>query len=125
MLRLHDLPPDAARAAINDGDFPAEIVGRGNVAIVMTQDWCPDWMLMRSWLIRMERANQPSAIEIDAYLFVYNKADFFSEFMGFKENSFGNYRIPYVRYDVDGEFTGDSNQLSADRFLRRFNDTTR
>lgn len=120
MIQIHDLPNDAALAAIREGEFPSTIIGRPHVAIVMTQNWCPDWLRMRSWLKRMEKAGEPAGFDLDVYVLIYNKTDYFTEFLHHKENSFGNSVIPYVRYYAVGTYLGDSNQLSRDQFLATF-----
>ncbi len=120
MIRIHDLPDDAARAAIREGDFPSTITSQPHVAVLMTQHWCPAWLMMRSWLKEMANSGEPAARDIDVYVLIYNKVDYFTEFMSYKENSFGNRLVPYVRYYAAGSYLGDSNQLSPDRFLARF-----
>lgn len=120
MIRIHDLPEEDALAAIRDGEFPPTITGQPHAAVVMTQNWCPDWLRMRSWLKRMEKAGEPTGLDIDLYVLIYNKVDYFTEFLRHKENSFGNRLIPYVRYYAAGAYLGDSNQVSRDQFLARF-----
>lgn len=117
---MHDLPDDAGRVAIRDGDFPTTITSQPHVAVVMTQNWCGDWKLMHTWLKRMENEGRPTDRDIEVYLLVYNKVRYFTEFLHYKENTFGNRLIPYVRYYSAGSYLGDSNQLSADKFLARF-----
>jgi len=120
MIKIHDMPDDAALAAIQDGDFPSAITAGSHVAVVMTQNWCPDWLMMRSWLRKMSKKGEPATRDIDVYLLIYNKVHYFSEFLRHKENSFENQLIPYVRYYADGTYLGDSNQVSRDQFLARF-----
>lgn len=120
MIRIHDLPDEAALAAIREGEFPSTITSGSHVAVIMTQNWCPDWMLMHSWLKGLARSGEPAHRDIDVYLLVYNKVAYFREFMLHKENSFGNHLIPYVRYYRNEICLGDSNQLSERKFLSRF-----
>ena len=49
----------------------------------------------------------------------YDGLPFFEEFMTFKENTFDNREIPYVRYYRDGVCTGTSNYVSLEGFLHR------
>jgi len=121
VIRLHELPDDAALVAMNEGEFPHTVTGGAKVAVVMTQSWCPDWLGMRTWLRQLEQANEPAHSDIDVYVLVYNKVPYFREFMRFKETAFGNSRIPYVRYYSDGQYLGDSNQVQTVAFLSRFN----
>jgi hypothetical protein len=120
MVRLLDLTQEAARAAIALGDFPASVIAGPRVAVVMTQNWCPDWFIMKSWLGRLERSGEPTTFDIDVYVFVYNRAPFFREFMEHKEQSFGNYLIPYVRCYRDGKLVAEGNRFSAGSFLKVF-----
>lgn len=120
MLRILDLPDDAARECIRNGDFPASVLGEGNTAVVMTQNWCPDWFFMKSWLKRMEKSGKPTDVDIDVYVLVYNGKPFFSEFMDHKEKKFGNFQIPYVRYYRSGLYVGESNQVRPGRFEEMF-----
>jgi hypothetical protein len=120
MIRIHDLPDEAARAAIRDGEFPSTITGGTHVAVIMTQNWCTDWMMMRSWLRHLAKNGKPTERDIDVYVLVYNKVEYFKEFQVHKENTFGNPLIPYVRYYSGGVYRGDSNQLRESPFLARF-----
>ena len=120
MIRLNDLPHDAALSAIDEGEFPAQITGGANVAVIMTQSWCADWIRMRVWLRELAAAGQPSGPDIDVYVLTYNKTGFRSQFLRHKEEVFGNALIPYVRYYRNGVCTGDSNQIGQEEFLSRF-----
>ena len=120
MIKIHNLSDDAALAAIRDGEFPSVITDQPHVAVVMTQNWCPDWLRMRSWFKRMEKAKEPVDRDVEVYILIYNKVDYYKEFLHHKENSFGNRLIPYVRYYAAGTYLGDSNQLSPDQFFARF-----
>jgi hypothetical protein len=55
-----------------------------------------------------------------AFLYAeYDLEPWFESFMAFKEDSFGNREVPYVRYYREGVFSGESNYLSADGFTTR------
>jgi hypothetical protein len=98
-----------------DGEFGQEVTASAScVAVVLTQSWCPQWMMMRMWLDRAEK-------DTDARIFVmeYDKEDFFEEFMAFKEDVFGNRSVPYIRYYRDGVFTGDGNFIGRDGFVAK------
>jgi hypothetical protein len=120
MVHLHALPDDAALAAIESGEFPADVTGAPNVAIIMTQSWCVDWIRMKAWLARFERRGAPENLEINVYVLEYNKVDYFHRFMEHKESVFANAQIPYIRYYSNGEFRGESNAVYRDDFLKRF-----
>ncbi|MDC7223193.1 MAG: hypothetical protein PQJ60_05585, partial [Spirochaetales bacterium] len=69
--------------AVSQGDFSDEILkSHERVAIVLTQSWCPQWMMMRHWLSRMEE-------DLHIYFAEYERMDSYHSFMYFKENSFG------------------------------------
>ena len=117
MIRQHGIDEESAREAIADGEFPEAMrTSRGLVAIVLTQDWCPQWTAMKRWLDEQEQTEAPEE-EIDVYELEYNRASFGDEFMRFKEEVLGNRLIPYVRYYRNGELVGESNYLSGERFL--------
>lgn len=121
MIRMHDLPDSAALHAIEQGDFSDDIIGSGErVAVIMTQHWCPDWLVMRRWLVKAERKREPESPDIDVYVLIYNKVDYFDKFRRHKEASFGNDSIPYARYYRSGSYIGDSNHLSRDSFVKQF-----
>jgi len=46
-------------------------------------------------------------------------ATFFDEFMNFKETTYENREIPYVRYYKDGKYSSCSNYVSLEGFLHR------
>ena len=100
--------------AIDEGEFPAEIVGSSKfVAIVLTQSWCPQWTMMSAWL--EDSAKEP---ETNVFFCEYDQEPFFEKFMAFKENVLGNRSVPYVRYYRDGVLVGQGNFVSRDGFAR-------
>ena len=123
MIHRKTLTEGDARYAMSNGDFPQSVAAsRDFVAVILTQSWCPDWTWMRDWLDRQGSGGQadPEEMEIDVYELEYNRVDYFEEFRHFKERTFANDLIPYVRYYVRGRFVGDSNQVSAKAFYSRF-----
>jgi hypothetical protein len=100
--------------AVKKGDFePLE----GTGALILTQSWCPQWKAMKSYLPEAEKAGNNVTI-----LYVeYDTEAFFTEFMIFKENTYQNRGIPYVRYFQEGGFSGESNYVSLQGFLHRLN----
>lgn len=120
MIRIHTLPDDAAQAAMDTGEFPQAITSGARVAVVMTQSWCPDWLRMNAWLTGFARQEKPADRDIDVYVLVYNKTDYFQRFLKLKEEVFGNGEIPYIRYYSNGTCTGESNYVPRGGFLARF-----
>ena len=120
MIHLHELPDSAVQYAIENGDFPEDILAEEHVAVIMTQSWCIEWLQMRSWLKRLADKGKPEKLEIQVYTVVYDKADYFHEFMAHKEEVFGNQLVPYVRYYSRGALRSESNYLPRGAFLGRF-----
>jgi hypothetical protein len=90
---------------------------QGTGALILTQSWCPQWKAMKSYLPEVEKAGDDVTI-----LYVeYDIETFFTEFMEFKENTYQNREIPYVRYFREGVFSGESNYVSLQGFLHRLN----
>ena len=106
--------------AMEKGDFDLpELTGRkadAKAAVVLTQSWCPQWKAMKSYLPDVEK----SLPDLKIFYIEYDLASFCDEFMAFKENTFGNREIPYVRYYMDGKCKSWSNFVSLEGFLHRF-----
>jgi hypothetical protein len=101
--------------AIVTGEFGPEVIAStARVAVVLTQSWCPQWVMMRMWLERAEK-------DADATVFFaeYDKEDYFEDFMAFKEDVLGNRSVPYVRYYRNGALTGDGNFIGRDGFVAK------
>jgi hypothetical protein len=115
MIKL--LTKEQAGYAIEHEEFDDDVTGAGeNVAIVLTQDWCPQWTRMRSWLETLdETAN------VSVYLLEYNKKDFFEEFLSLKEKKWNNQYVPYIRYYQNGKLIRQTNAVSKEAFLGAFN----
>ncbi|TVR58448.1 MAG: hypothetical protein EA426_10035 [Spirochaetaceae bacterium] len=120
MLYNKELTEEQARRAIECGEFREVAAEAENVAVVMTQDWCPDWIRMKVWTESWEKKGKPSGNDVVVYRIIYNTVPYRKEFMAFKETTLGNRNIPYIRYYKNGEFIGDSNGVSAAAFLERF-----
>jgi len=111
---MKKLTKDECMAAVRDGDFPATVLGTAaNVAVVMTQSWCPQWSWMRAYLERL-----PADPEREVFWVEYDREDFFESFMAFKEETFGNRSVPYVRYYRDGALVRSSNFIDEKGFSR-------
>ena len=81
----------------------------------MTQDWCPQWKRMKNWVSDMS-----DDVNVKFYEIIYNKEKYFNDFRVFKENTWKNGLIPYVRYYVNGELKGESNYVSKEGFMQFF-----
>ncbi len=120
MVYRKNISEEQAKAAIENGEFTDDVVkSRTHVAVIMTQDWCPEWRMMQIWLKSLVKKDRPSDIDIDVYELVYNKLDSSDDFMHFKENTFGNSFIPYVRYYKEGKLIDESNYIKRDAFLSK------
>jgi hypothetical protein len=100
---------------IDSSEIPSEIVNSAEkVAVVLTQDWCPQWLFMKRWLKKTEDHG------IKTYYICYNKKSFYNEFMNVKESTFNNDLVPYVRYYSNGVLKDESNFVSEELFLSNF-----
>jgi len=124
---IRKLSEAECRAAMETGDFDAALVSSPAAAIILTQSWCPQWKAMKAYLPQAEAA-LVSALGLtqDDVRFYYIEYDIepwknleHEVFMTFKENTFNNREIPYVRYYRGGAYTRDSNYISLDGFKGR------
>ncbi|MBT3276259.1 MAG: hypothetical protein HN368_24135 [Spirochaetales bacterium] len=119
MINRIDLTEAQARQAIADNEFGEDVRGSSeHVAVVLTQGWCPQWVMMNGWLKSMQKKNESESLDLDVYVLVYDRVPYSSEFMRFKETTFSNYEIPYVRYYYKGNLIDESNYISKNGFLR-------
>jgi len=116
---IRKLTEAECRAAMETGEFGAGLVSGPAAAIILTQSWCPQWAAMKTYLPKVETA-------IDAVRLYYVEYDIErweslenDAFMFFKETTYRNRDIPYVRYYRDGVFSRDSNYISLDGFKSR------
>ena len=122
MIKRREITEEQGRGAIGGGEFGEDIRNSSRcVAVVMTQDWCPQWSTLESALEALQKEKKPDDFDIDVYELVYNLTSYSGEFMAFKEKVFGNSEIPYVRYFIDGKLAAESNWISKDGFLQKFN----
>ena len=83
MIHIISLSDDDCLYAIERKEFSEAIVNAGeNVAVVMSQDWCPQWLQMNRFL-NDEVNNQ--TVEITVFIVEYNKRSFFNNFMKIKD----------------------------------------
>lgn len=115
-MNLKYLSESQVYETIRNGEFGKEIINSNkNTAVIMTQDWCHQWVAMYDWL-----KNSDDIPGLDVYHIVYNNASYYEEFMTFKEDIFGNREIPYIRYYIGGILVKESNFISKDAFLKAF-----
>jgi hypothetical protein len=116
-MKLKSLTNEQLQYAVRTGEFGSDVTAsRQKVAVVMTQDWCSDWMRMESWLRNTVGCDD----DLDIYLVVYNKLDCFQDFLRLKENQWRNDQIPYVRYYENGSLFQVTNAVPRDVFFRIF-----
>jgi hypothetical protein len=124
VMRLIDITREQAMATIERGELPDEVIGSDeNVAAVLTQDWCPQWTAMERWIGGLNESESAPSITVDIYILLYNREDYFREFLRFKENVWKNRAIPYVRYYRRGRLISESNYVSRESFLEVFKST--
>jgi hypothetical protein len=118
VLHWKTISDDEARRSIEKKEFPESILfSKDNVAVILTQGWCPQWGALKHDLEAIASSAKP---DIDAYVFIYDRSPLFADFLSFKESVLGNDRIPYVRYYRKGTYQTDSNYVGAEEFLKHF-----
>jgi hypothetical protein len=111
---MRKLTEQECRLAITAGEFgPGIIASSLYAAVILTQSWCPQWLWMRHYL--QDLATDP---DISLFWIEYDKEPFFDDFLEFKEETFGNLQIPYVRYYRNGKIALESNYIDRSGFLR-------
>lgn len=112
MINRRLIEREQARRAMANGEFEKEILtSSSRVVVVLTQDWCPQWRDMKSWIYRLDIQE-----DVDIYELEYNKVDYFDEFRNFKETELGNDLVPYVRFYKQGVLYRESNYISEGQF---------
>ncbi len=106
------ITPDQAMEAMRNGEFGSDVTGSAKlVVVVMTQDWCPQWADMKRWIYGID-AN--GGLQI--YELIYDLETYFNDFRNFKERTWNNDRIPYLRYYRDGSLYLETNYVSRRDF---------
>ena len=97
-----------------NGEFGPDVTGAAELVIVaLPQSWCPQWAAMSAML-----ASLPERPSLRAFYVEYDREPFFEDFMTFKEKTFGNDLIPYLRYYRGGSLARTSNFLDKASLLR-------
>lgn len=113
MINRNVIQKDQAMYAIANGEFEDNLVSsKSRVVIILTQDWCPQWWNMKSWIYRLKIDH-----DIDVYELEYNKVEYFNDFRSFKEDQLGNYNVPYLRFYKDGVLVEETNFIDKKRFI--------
>jgi hypothetical protein len=111
MMKKNMITREQAFHAIETGEFGPDVISSNKrIAVVLTQDWCPQWASMKSWIYSLDG-------DFGLYELVYNLTPYFAEFRTFKETRWKNGHIPYVRYYRGGRLVAESNYVSREEFL--------
>ena len=104
------LSDEVIEKTMAEGEFPAEVrTAAEKVVVVLTQDWCPDWHAMETFLPEFDG-------KVAFFVLNYNKHPNFETIMEFKEEVFDNREIPYLRYYHQGRFIVATNHLPKGTF---------
>jgi len=113
-MKRRVLSKEQALRAIQNLEFSADVTASNNrVAVIMTQDWCSEWMAMKRWMDPMEDIKG-----LDIYELIYNTVDYYNDFLQLKEKFWKNDLIPYIRYYMDGVPVRQSNYVRKEDFLK-------
>jgi len=114
-MKIAKLSKADCLSCMRDGEFPASVRSAApKVVVVLTQSWCPQWLLMKSFIQEEELPAGWAVFSIE-----YDTEDFFEEFLAFKEGTLGNDQVPYLRYYASGELSSTSNYADRHDFLSR------
>ncbi|GAB4221611.1 MAG: hypothetical protein Kow009_11890 [Spirochaetales bacterium] len=107
-----------AKQILSEGNIPDRIVRSAPaVAVVLTQSWCPQWRAMNAYLDQWA-GEENGDDQVLVYHLEYDRLPIFTQFLAWKENTFKNYDIPYVRFYREGRFIEDANFLDQDWFRK-------
>ncbi len=121
MVERRQLKQAQAEQAMKDGEFDASVIAAAPcVAVLLSQDWCPQYAALDRHLSDLASGGDPSVPAVTVFELLYNRVDYFEAFMRFKETHWRNYEIPYVRYYRDGKLVGESNYVGPQQFLAFF-----
>ncbi len=121
MIEKRSLTRQQAEHAMEHGEFDADVIcAAANVAVVLSQDWCAQYSALSGSLDDLAARPDPTHPSVTVFELLYNRVDYFEAFKRFKETTWRNRAIPYVRYYRHGRLVGESNYVSAERFLDFF-----
>lgn len=100
------------------GEFGEDVLRAApRVAIVLTQAWCSQWKAMKAYLDSPEFQSGLAGAAV--FWVEYDREPFFDAFMEWKEETFRNDQVPYVRYYRDGAPSSSGNYVPADFFRKK------
>lgn len=103
------------------GEFDSDVIAAApNVAVVLSQDWCGQYAALSRAIDEMAANPASGHPSVTVFELLYNRVDYFEAFMRFKETTWRNREIPYVRYYRDGRLVGESNYVGPESFLDFF-----
>lgn len=106
-----ELTEEQFHHAVELGEFGPEVIeSNRTVIVVLTQDWCLQWVYMRTWLDEIARDDT-----VDIYELVYNRVPYFMEVLAYKEQEWGNFEIPYLRCYQNGRLIAVTNYIGKRR----------
>ena len=112
MINRNVIQKAQAIHAIANGEFESNLVSsKSKVVVILTQDWCPQWANMKSWIYGLDIDE-----DIDIYELEYNKVDYFFDIMTFKEKEWKNDYVPYLRFYKEGVLFKETNYISEAEF---------
>jgi glutaredoxin len=115
---IRNLTEGECRFAMEKGDFESSLI-QGKTAVILTQSWCPQWKALKSCLKEAEKRSAERGFDITILYVEYDLVSWYEEFMYFKEKTFNNREIPYIRYYSGGICTGSGNYTDLRGFLHR------
>ena len=102
---IRKLSETECRDLMERGDIETGLAAGPAAALILTQSWCPQWAAMKAYYV-------------EYYIEPWESLKY-ETFMSFKENTFRNREIPYVRYYRNGGYYRDSNYISLEGFKER------
>ena len=102
-----------AQYIIDNHDISAEMRGTSRyVACIATQSWCHQWHAVRAYF--------DSDRDIAVWYYEYDLSDLFDSFREFKEQTWQNDQVPYIRYYRAGVLVCESNYCMKNEFYDNF-----
>jgi len=102
------------RAAMRDGDFDLGIRAAAPLVVIcLTQSWCPQWTRMRPFLEELAATKDAASYYVE-----YDREPFFEDFRAFKESTYKNEEVPYLRYYREGTLVAETNYIDRVSFAK-------
>ncbi len=117
-MAIETLTEEEIEQFLHGNDLPVALRNSAEkVVFILTQDWCSQWKEMQTWI-------DSFSSQAKIYLLVYNTRKDFQKLMSFKETTFKNFEVPYLRYFHKGELILASNWLPKNTFAAMLNRDT-